>query len=299
MVDQSTLWLSKAKFWILLILSIPSSILAILIMIHFFHKRHNISMNQHFIVILIVTSFLHTIGDLSFIMDYYQHGRVSFASNFFCTFWNWWEYSSNIVLLYPMAWTSIERHFIIFHHKLMSTRRKRFFFHLLPLFITSVYPLIFYLAAIVLNPCKKQWNYDEVFCLLPCYVTDQPSVATFNFIGNIMFPTFVITIANVYLILRVLRQKRSHHVKWRRQRKLTKQLVSIAILYIIFWFPMAINGLIMTFMSSSVLLYIQVNYFFFLLNMIPIILPFISMNYLTGFMNALNHRQNRTIIPAL
>jgi len=130
-------------------------------------------------------------------------------------------------------------------------------------------------------------------------LTDQPAVATYNFLGNMVFPIIVIIIANICLILRVLSQKRRHHPAeaWRRQRKLTRQLVLIAILYTIFWFPLAINGLILIFVPSSILQEIQVDYFYFILYMVPILLPFISLSFLSNFIPIVFKGQMRTITP--
>jgi len=163
MADDTLSWLSHAKFWILLILSIPSIICSILILIYFYQKRRNISLDNHFIIVLIITSLLIKTTDIPFVMDYYKHGRVSYTSNAFCKWWNWWEYSTNGLLLFVMAWSSIERHLRVFNRTIMATRWKRFFFHFLPMLIAGLYPSIFYFAVMVLNSCKNQWNYETVF----------------------------------------------------------------------------------------------------------------------------------------
>lgn len=61
-----------------------------------------------------------------------------------------------------MAWGSIERHILIFHSLLMSTRRKRMIFHILPILIVCAYPLIFYFAVIIFNSCENHWDYSMV-----------------------------------------------------------------------------------------------------------------------------------------
>jgi hypothetical protein len=133
--------------------------------------------------------------------------------------------------------------------------------------------------------------------LLPCYLTDQPAVATYDFLGNLVFPILVIAIANVCLMFRVLSQKRHNHIAWRRQLKLTRQLLYIAVLYMVFWFPLTFNGLIMTFAPTSTLQELQVNYFFFLIYMVPILLPFISLNFLSDFTKTVFQRHPGTVAP--
>jgi hypothetical protein len=134
--------------------------------------------------------------------------------------------------------------------------------------------------------------------LLPCYETDQPAVITYDFIGNIVFPIAMITMANVGLILRVLWQKRLHHITWRRQRKLTLQLLSIAILYILFWFPLTVNGLFLIFIPWLASLDLQINYLFFLIYMVPILLPFVSLMNQSNIVKVVFRKQQRIIAPA-
>jgi hypothetical protein len=155
-------WLSQAKFWILIFLSIPSSICSILILIYFYRQRRNILIHYHLVFVLITTSLLEITTDISFNINYYQKGRVILGSNIFCTWWNWWKYSLNVILLFVMAWGSIERHLLVFHNQIMATKRKRFVFHFLPMLITSFYPPIFYFIFIVLSSCSNQWNYEIV-----------------------------------------------------------------------------------------------------------------------------------------
>ncbi|CAF0795777.1 unnamed protein product [Rotaria sordida] len=230
-------------------------------------------------------------------MAYYQHGTVTLASDKFCSWWTWWEYAINGLLLFVMAWGSIERHLLIFNRTMMDTKRKRFFFHVLPMILICLYPLIFYFITVILNTCKNQWNYNAVFCELPCYLTDQQVLATYDFIANVVFPVSAIAIANISLIFRIVRHKRRHQIAWRRQYKLTRQLVSIAVIYTVFWFPLTFNGLIITFTSSAILQSIQVDYFFFLLHMVPSLLPFISLACLSNFMKTILKKPRTTIVP--
>jgi hypothetical protein len=116
-------------------------------------------------------------------------------------------------------------------------------------------------------------------CDRPCYVAARSSVATYDFMINIVLPILVITAANISLIVRVVRQKRGHSSSWHRQRKLTIQLLCIAIVYILLWFPMAFNGLFLLFWFSNtcILMQVQADYFLFVLCMVAILLPFISL----------------------
>jgi hypothetical protein len=131
-------------------------------------------------------------------------------------------------------------------------------------------------------------------------VINRTNLFTYEIIGTIVFPVLIILIGNLFLIFRVVYQKRQHHAAWRRQRKLTMQLLIIALIYILFWFPLAFNGLVYAFSFSYLSQQIQTNYFIFLVNMVPIILPFILLATLPELIKKIfrKQQQQRVIQPA-
>jgi hypothetical protein len=159
-------WLLQVKFWLVLALSISSALCSIVILIHFYRQRRNLSPHHHLTLILIVTSFIQVTTLLPLAMAYYQRGEVIPATSVFCTWWDWWEYGSNGVLRFTVAWGSVDRHLLVFYNSLMPTRRSRFVLHILPMLITCSYPAIFYFAVMILNTCEKHWNYETVISIL-------------------------------------------------------------------------------------------------------------------------------------
>jgi hypothetical protein len=133
-------------------------------------------------------------------------------------------------------------------------------------------------------------------------VINRTNLFTYEIIGTIVFPVLIILIGNLFLIFRVVYQKRQHHAAWRRQRKLTMQLLIIALIYILFWFPLAINGLVYAFSFSYLSQQIQTNYFIFLVYMVPILLPFILLATLPELIKKIfrkqQQQQQRVIQPA-
>jgi hypothetical protein len=107
----------------------------------------------------------------------------------------------------------------------------------------------------------------------------------------------IIALANGFLIGRILWQKRHWQRAGHRQRKLTIQLSSVAALYIIFWSPLTINGLICTFTSSSTSLELQGEYFLFLPYMVVMFLPLVSLPLLPDFKKALVKKRQPTVEP--
>lgn len=155
-------WLFTLKFWILFVLSIPSAFCSLLICFYFSRRPKQFSIHHHTTVILALLSFIQVTTDFPFVMMYYERGEVPYASNSFCLWWNWWDYSTSSASIFIMTWACIERHILIFSHRLFSTREKRFFFHIVPMFLFIAYPFIFYLVVIVLNSCENYWDYTMV-----------------------------------------------------------------------------------------------------------------------------------------
>jgi hypothetical protein len=108
----------------------------------------------------------------------------------------------------------------------------------------------------------------------------------------------VITVANVILIGRVLWQKRNQQEAWRRQRKLTIQLLSIAALYIVMWLPLTINGIMYTCSGSDILGNLQGEYFLFLPAVLTTLIPFVFLPFLSDFKKTVFKWREITVAPS-
>ncbi|CAF1434825.1 unnamed protein product [Adineta steineri] len=251
---------------ILLSISIPCSIC---IFIYFYRQRKKTSNHQHLTLVLVILCFMDMIINFPFGMIYNRYRRVIPATSSFCLWWNWWVYSFITAFIWVTAWGSIDRHLLVFHNTLMSTQRRRFVFHTLPM----------------------------VFCLLPCFAHSQPTITLYDFVMNTIIPLAIITIANVALIVRVLWQKRNQRGDWQRKWKLTTYLISIAILFMITWYPKAINNIIYMYTSSPISLSLQSKYLLFLPAILEMLLPIVSVFFLSDFKKIVFRFQQNTIIP--
>ena len=130
---------------------------------------------------------------------------------------------------------------------------------------------------------------------------DQPSLGTYDFLANIVLSVVVITLANVILIIRIVQQKeaRNNQAHWPHRRKLALQLLYVAMIFVVFWIPLTVNGLLLTFTSSETALNLQADYFFFFVYMVPILVPFVSLSYLPHFRKRLLARWRRRIGPSV
>ena len=80
-----------------------------------------------------------------------------------------------------------------------------------------------------------------------------------------------------------------------KQRKLTIQLSTVAVLYILFWAPLTVNGLIYTFTGSEFALEIQGEYFLFLPYMVVMFLPLVSLPLLPDFRRAICRKRRGNV----
>ena len=152
----------QAKFWIILILSSASIGCSVVIFIYFYRERNNVSIHQHLTLLLVVLCCMDMTTDYPFALIYYRYRKVTPTTPGFCLWWNWWVYSLSAAFVWITAWGSIERHLLIFHHGLMATRRKRFFFHIGPMLGAFLYPYIFYFIVIFFNSCDNHWDFNYV-----------------------------------------------------------------------------------------------------------------------------------------
>jgi hypothetical protein len=134
-------------------------------------------------------------------------------------------------------------------------------------------------------------------CEQPCYLTDQPVLALYDSIGNVAVPVGIIALTNIALIVRVLWQKRNRPDAWRRQRKLTIQLLLMAALFIIMWFPLTINGLIYTYTLLPMSGFLQWKYFLFLPNILTMIIPIILLPLLPNLRQTVFIWRNIAVAP--
>lgn len=155
MTESERTWLDIGKFVTLLCLFMISMICSFFLFIYFYRQRKHISIFHHSSLILIVMCFLHILTDMPFVMAYYYKSGVAISTSNFCLWWNWWDYSTNVILVFLMTWFSLERHALVFHFNLFSKPIKHYLFHIL-------YPIVFYLFSIITNDCENQWSYDEV-----------------------------------------------------------------------------------------------------------------------------------------
>jgi hypothetical protein len=176
-------------------------------------------------------------------------------------------------------WASIERHLLIFSNFIFQIQWKRIAFHYLPLIIAILYKPIWYGYLIFIYDCVNNWSYYELLCTTPCFYQNK-IIGIIDWLFNTIIPAFSIALANLILIIRVIfRSSRliDNLERRKKNRKMTIQLFVISLLFLIFWLPIAITGLIQQFFFSKFLIDIQFNIFFYLIYFIQLFLPLVCL----------------------
>jgi hypothetical protein len=237
---------SEVQFWTFLVVQVPSLACNIFLLYHLLVQRHlRRALHNHVIIILLCITLGIGIFDNPLYIDAYRLGgnKNSFpmvAS--ICLMWWVFDYGFYGAITVFMAWGSIERHILVFHHHLLRTRRQKLIVHYFPLLIISIYLFGFYIGVIVFPPCQNTFDFEALACgLSPCY-NDIAYLSTWDYLFNGIVCASIETICSVALLVRVLWQKRRARqpVNWRKHRKMAFQLLSISCLTLTIVIPQSL-----------------------------------------------------------
>ena len=110
---------SYIRSWILLVPLIPSILVSIFVLYHFLSNRAlRTSINNHAIILLLIFGLLDELTDLPWQIHFYRTTVPLFRTPEFCRAWVLISSYTYIDVFVLMAYTSIERHFLIFYPRL-------------------------------------------------------------------------------------------------------------------------------------------------------------------------------------
>ena len=242
--EESEISLSRtARFWLLLCFIIPSILCSFFLLFHLLINRALRSqLANHVMIVLLVGGLLIELIDIPFHLSFFHSNYVQPSTPALCQFWWFLDlgiYNGCIIL---MAWNSVERYLLIYYDRLFRNRNKRLILHYFPVAMLLIYIMVFYIIAIIFPPCTNKYNYTLPVCNdFPCYL-NHPVLGIMDSIVNNIVPVIIICVFNFILVIRVYCQKRRlQQVNiWRKQRKMTVQLVCTCTLYLIPNMPLSI-----------------------------------------------------------
>ncbi|CAF4164275.1 unnamed protein product [Rotaria sordida] len=225
------------RFWLLLLLDIPSIICSLFLLFHLLtNKNLRCQIINHLMIVMLIIGLIIELVDIPFHLNFLHLGIVQPSIPFICILWWFIDLGLYNGFIIIMAWSSLHRYLFIFHEKIFMQGKKRFLFHYLPLIILLLYILIFYIYVIIFPPCKNTFDYILPVCNdYPCYL-DDVVLGIWDSVVNGILPTFIICIFSVAILIRVYHQKRrlvNQRNQWRQQRKMMIQLISSSVLYLI------------------------------------------------------------------
>jgi len=291
---------NKFQFWSLLIVGIPSLICSLFILYQYLSNPvRRRALHNHTILIIIMANLILILTDFSWMLDSFRRpGHILSATPAFCMIWWFFDFTLYNTQTVILAWTSIERHILIFHSHLISTRKKKYYYHYLPPIILIVYLICFYIGVIFFPPCTNEFEFTSVECgSNPCYL-NKIFLALWDSILHSVLPTFIIAIFSLALIYRVIAHKKRirQPIRWRKHRRMTIQLVSLSAVYLFLNFPLTIIMLIQIFQETGPQLGFGTQfYIFFLTYSVTLSLPFVV--YLSYLSN--DKHSNQRISPTI
>ena len=210
-------------------------------------KKARKALSNHAIVLILIFNFMVLTIDLSMTMDFMRRGMVGSLTPALCLLHQYVTFGIWNGALSLMLWTSIERHILIFHSKLVSTARGRLLVHYIPLALFSLYAPILYFYLIFLYPCEKVFDDTTAICGYPCFFETIPAwFIWYDSFVHFIIPIFLITVFGVLLLVRVLAQKRrlQRAATWHQNRKMIVQLILVSSSYLVFCLPYCIITLV-------------------------------------------------------
>ncbi|CAF0982207.1 unnamed protein product [Adineta steineri] len=249
--------LSKISFlWLHIIPLVPSLMVTTFILYYLLKTRVlRTALNNHVIILMLLFGLVLELTDTIWFIYFFRTGSALSLTHEFCLAWAYIDSSLFASVSLQMSWATIERHIIIFHSNLFATKRKRFFFHYLPLFIVSVWPLIFYFVTLLILPCNLPFDYNRRLCGHYDCINLIEWIAIFDSIAHYMVPSFITLIFSITLFVRVLYHKCQigQRIDWRNYKKMALQLLSISLIYMVLDAPPTIlNVAYLSGLSSNV-----------------------------------------------
>ncbi|CAF1434929.1 unnamed protein product [Adineta ricciae] len=283
-IGRSKFAFYRIKFTIFLLLQISSIMVTILIFFHLTKHRTFIKAPQkHGLFILLIINSVQLVFDIPLSRNFYVSGYVNPPVASHCIWWTFFEYIIYVSSEYLLAIISLQRHIFIFHQHILRKRWICHLLHHLPLLFCIIYPTVFYIYAILLYPCNNtQWDFSSRVCgFANCYLMYGSFLGSFDLVMNNGVPVAIDILANTVLIARVFLQKRrvQQLSRWRQQRRMLRQLLSVSALYLVGWTPFLLVYIINVLVDPAFLNYVQQNYFSDLIYIIYFFFPWVWLGF--------------------
>jgi hypothetical protein len=292
-----------------LFLYIFSTLMAFSILCYIFVFYHFFSiptirraLNNHVMFLLLGTFCVQTVFDTPFHLDYFRRGFYWPPSMTYCFILFMLDYIVYEIGTLLMVWASIERHFFVFHPLMFNTRIRRVMYHYVPLGYCFVYPIIYYTYFILFYPCSSYYDMNTLSCVAACFLWTNNIMAYYELIVNGFIPVCMVAIFSVALLVRILwkKQQMGRQMTWRKNRKMTIQLLRVAVMFLIFnvgYFVLALGQMVWdpSFGADLMVWFLSVN-----VCAPQLAFPFLCLSTVPNLkkkLKALNPWRHRRVVP--
>jgi hypothetical protein len=160
-----------------------------------------------------------------------------------CNIWSIIDYSSIVCLGLLVCWASIQRHILIFgpiHIKKLQSTLK---YKLIPCLFALGFPLIWYSILILTYKCDEDQSIKPK--CRPCF-ENQTKIFLIDTLLSLLLPLLITIFATLFLLIRIVRLRltlfHSNTKKWRRCKRLTRQMLLFSFIYTLGLLPYVLTN---------------------------------------------------------
>ena len=270
----------QVRFWSFLVANIIS-LSCTLFTLYFLLADRTLrrALHNHVIIVLLILGLIYEVTVIPWFLHNDQFDTPWSASRNFYLIWAFLDYGLFSLQLGLFAWATMERHILIFHDRWVSTPKRRFLIHHLPVVGIITYYMVFYCVVYFVIPCNNSFDgFLTGGIYTPC-AFESKSIALWDLLLHQVIATLIIIFFSLGLLARVVYQKIRvrQPVQWRKHRKMTIQLCAISLIYFFFNSPWVIVILAFVFGLSLDVVSVGIIYGKYVLYYIIFSFPLVSL----------------------
>ncbi|CAF2634919.1 unnamed protein product [Rotaria sp. Silwood2] len=238
--DNLNLIFNKILFIIIICVSIPS----VLINLFAIYRLHGNKKLSVFVFRCILhVSLLTTCTCIPFFLIELYFNLYFPLSLIICKLWLIIDYSSIVCLGLFVCWASIQRHILIFGPMNIKKLQSTYKFKLIPSMFALGFPLTWY--SILILTCSYDKTIRKKYECRPCFEQDK-LIFLIDTLLSLLIPLLITIIATFFLLIRIIRLRlslfRSNSKRWRRCKRLTRQMILFSFIYLIGLLPYVLTN---------------------------------------------------------
>lgn len=228
-------------FVIILSVSVPS----VLINIFAIYRLHgNTKLSVFAFRTILHLSLFTTFTCVPFFLMELQFNSSFPLSALICKFWLVADYASIVCLGLLVCWASIQRHILIFGPLRLKKLQSTLKFKLIPTLLALGLPVMWY--SVLASSCVYNRVTPFIFKCRPCFENEK-TIFLIDTILSLLLPLSVTIVVTSLLVIRIIRLRyRLIHVtskRWRRCKRLTRQMILFSFIYLIGLVPYVVTNL--------------------------------------------------------